>query len=277
MRLKKKNVLIALLILLMITGSACLLIIKPWKKTNSNSPETDNSVTVITMSPTLPSMVETLPPDTQTTASSESYGINTDSLKASIKLDIPYISQYPELPTGNEITALAQALAYYGYNTDKEVLAQTYLKMSDNASAGCFTEYFYGSPWSNKGLGCFTPAIINAANAFLKDNGSDLRASSMCYSSMEELLHEVSQENTVLVWTSTNYSIEKIPFRNITLEDNTKFAWPYYETCVVISGYDLSKETITFVDPTQGEVTKNLYKFKNYYEQMYYQALVIKK
>lgn len=277
MRLKKKNAFIALLILLMITGSVCLLFISPRKKINSNSTDTDNSITVITMSPTLPSMVETLSPDTQTTAVPESYGINTDSLKTSIKLDIPYISQYPELPTGNEITALAQALTYYGYNEDKEALAQNYLKMSDNASEGCFTEYFYGSPWSNKGLGCFAPAIINAANSYLKGIGSDLRASSMCYSSIEMLLNEVSQGNTVLVWTSTNYSIEKIPFRNITLEDNTKFAWPYYETCVVISGYDLSKETITFVDPTQGEVTQNLYKFKDYYEQMYYQALVIKK
>lgn len=79
---------------------------------------------------------------------------NTD-YPDSFSLDIPYISQYPQLPTGCEITALAEVLHYLGYNIDKEELARNYLDMKDIATKGCFVEYFWGSPWKSSGSGCF--------------------------------------------------------------------------------------------------------------------------
>ena len=88
---------------------------------------------------------------------------NTD-YPDSFSLDIPYISQYPQLPTGCEITALAEVLHYLGYNIDKEDLARNYLDMKDIATKGCFVEYFWGSPWKSSGSGCFAPAIANAAD-----------------------------------------------------------------------------------------------------------------
>lgn len=39
-------------------------------------------------------------------------------------LDVPLISQYPELPSGCEVTALAMALRYYGVKVDKTTLAE---------------------------------------------------------------------------------------------------------------------------------------------------------
>ncbi len=39
-------------------------------------------------------------------------------------LDVPYIKQRPELPSGCEVTALAMALAYYGEAADKLSLAR---------------------------------------------------------------------------------------------------------------------------------------------------------
>lgn len=39
-------------------------------------------------------------------------------------LDVPYIKQHPELPSGCEVTALAMALSYYGQTVDKLTLAR---------------------------------------------------------------------------------------------------------------------------------------------------------
>ena len=57
------------------------------------------------------------------------------------------MSQYPELPTGCEITSLTEVLNYLGYGIDKETLARNYLDMRDTVTQGCFVEYFWGSPW----------------------------------------------------------------------------------------------------------------------------------
>ena len=48
--------------------------------------------------------------------------VDTSSLvNKAVKLDVEYISQYPELPTGCEITSLATVLNYYGYEISKSI------------------------------------------------------------------------------------------------------------------------------------------------------------
>lgn len=42
--------------------------------------------------------------------------------------DFEWLGQYPELPTGCEITSLTSVLNYYGYDVDKEVMADDYLE-----------------------------------------------------------------------------------------------------------------------------------------------------
>ena len=45
-----------------------------------------------------------------------------------VSLDVKYVSQYPSLPNGCEITSLATVLNYYGFNVTKDELARDYLK-----------------------------------------------------------------------------------------------------------------------------------------------------
>ena len=56
-----------------------------------------------------------------------------NSYPDSYELSIPYVSQYPQLPTGCEITSLTEVLHYLGYYIDKEELARNYLAMKDNS------------------------------------------------------------------------------------------------------------------------------------------------
>lgn len=193
-----------------------------------------------------------------------------------MQLDVPFISQEPDLPTGCEITSLAEVLHFYGFNVDKEILATNYLPMRDTADAGCFIDYFLGSPWDEHGSGCFAPAIVTAANSFLKNNNSNLTAHVISYSSVHSLFEYVAAGNPVIVWTSYDYSVKDITYREVPLSDGEYFSWPSYEHCVVLSGYNLTDRTVTFADPTYGIVTHTIDEFTDYYQKFFYQAAVIK-
>lgn len=193
----------------------------------------------------------------------------------SFRLDIPYISQYPELPTGCEITSLAEVLHYLGYSIDKETLARDYLDMKDKATNGCFVEYFWGSPWNASGSGCFAPAIANAANSFFKANGALHSAYIMSYQPPEMLYAQLSKGHPVIVWTCFDYSVKEIKYNEVVLDDETVFTWPRNEHCVALAGYDINKRTVTLADPTYGIVERDMDKFEDYYKRYYYQAVVI--
>lgn len=199
---------------------------------------------------------------------------NTD-YPDSFSLDIPYISQYPQLPTGCEITALAEVLHYLGYNIDKEELARNYLDMKDTATKGCFVEYFWGSPWKSSGSGCFAPAIANAANAFFKANDSKHSAYIMSYQPPEMLYAQLANGHPVIVWTCFDYNVTEIKYNEVVLDDGTVFTWPRNEHCVALAGYDIVKRTVTLADPTYGIVERDMDKFEDYYKRYYYQAVVI--
>lgn len=200
---------------------------------------------------------------------------NTD-IPDSFQLDVPFISQYPELPTGCEITSLTEVLHFYGYDIDKETLAEKYLPRCDTPVSGCFTHYFYGSPWDENGSGCFAPAIKSAANYFLKDVSSSLNAYTISYSSINTLFAQVAAGHPVIVWTSFNYDEPEVTYSQITLENGKTFSWPNNEHCVVLSGYDLNAQTVTLADPTHGIVTRSLDDFTHYYQKYSCQAVVIK-
>ena len=162
---KRKNILTTFILLISIT--ALCLVIGIYYRDNHKQKEDDNTVVL-----NVDSTLETLSVDPEriksailehTTRAAENY-----EYPNSFSLDIPFVSQYPELPTGCEIPSLTEVLNYLGYGIDKETLARNYLDMRDTVTQGCFVEYFWGSPWKTTGSGCFAPAIANVANSFLK-------------------------------------------------------------------------------------------------------------
>lgn len=198
------------------------------------------------------------------------------TLKQNVELDVPFVNQNPELPTGCEITSLTCVLLYWGFDIDKQTLAKNYLPMSNESGEGMFIHYFFGSPWQTSGMGCFAPTIVTAANHFLNDNQSAKKAHSISYSSVNTLFSELCNGNPVIVWTSFNYDEKDVTYKDIEQPDGSHFSWPSYEHCVVLSGYDLEKNTVTLTDPTYGIVQRNLDDFTYFYQKYFYQAVVIK-
>lgn len=121
---KRKNILTTFILLISIT--ALCLVIGIYYRDNHKQKEDDNTVVL-----NVDSTLETLSVDPEriksailehTTRAAENY-----EYPNSFSLDIPFVSQYPELPTGCEITALTTVLNYLGYNVDKLTMADYYL------------------------------------------------------------------------------------------------------------------------------------------------------
>ena len=189
MRKRKKISLVVALSLLALAGVVFLYGRQLWMEAN---PKVEEATVTITVN----NEIETSSVDFSQILKNNSIITITeepDSLPESTELDVPFIDQNPQLPTGCEITSLAQVLNFYGFGVDKEYLASQYLPMKEEVAPGCFTAYVHGPPWNANGSRCFAPAIIIAANNYLKDAGSPLPAYSMCYASVNALLGQVAK------------------------------------------------------------------------------------
>lgn len=125
--------------------------------------------------------------------------------------NFPIIGQMPELPTGCEITALTMALQYYGYDADKVTMASEYLPTAGTGNyygddgrlyGNDLNQYFIGDPFTEGGIICGTGAIISAADVYLENQGSIMRAVDRSGSSPEQLYELVSRNIPVVVWVT---------------------------------------------------------------------------
>lgn len=266
----------ALLIIGIVSYKAYTAYIKPWL--SSLSSDTSKSQTV-----SVPDSQETLTTvpaaQDETPAAATQAGTVAPLTIKKKELPVKWINQYPELPTGCEITSLATVLNYMGYDVDKEYLAEYYLDKVDEPGLS-FENYFIGDPWSDGGWGCFAPCIVKAANKYLKEAGSTKKAYNLTGSTPETLLTEVQNGNPVIVWITSQLDL-KTEFEYIELNNGKLFKWPHFEHCVVLIGYDITststaKQTVTLSDPMDGIVTREYSKFVSRFKELSRRAVVIK-
>ena len=114
-------------------------------------------------------------------------------------INLTPVCQYPELPTGCEVTALAIVLQYYGFSADKCDLADNYL---DKGAVGTvdFHTTFVGDPKSEYSYGCYAPVIVKAANKYLDEQDTELKAYDITGTEFEELFSYTEKNIPVLVW-----------------------------------------------------------------------------
>lgn len=171
--------------------------------------------------------------------------------------DFEIVRQMPELPTGCEVTALTMMLDYYGCQADKTVMAEEYLPTvpaefyegTDGRIYGPDMEaYFVGDPFSS-GYICGTKAVLSAADAYLSDQGSSLRADELTGAEPEELYKCVSDGIPVLVWVTIGMQ-EREEVQGWYTEDGRWMDWSRNDHGAVLIGYD--EGTVTIADPLSG-------------------------
>lgn len=192
-------------------------------------------------------------------------------LPNSCYINVKWVSQKPELPTGCEITSLTTVLNYYGYNVSKEVMADDYL---EKGYGSCY-KMFLGNPRNEHSFGCMAQPIVNAANKYFIDVQSSKRAVNVSGSEFETILEYVSKEIPMIVWNTIDM---KEAYVSTELElDGEKYEWISPEHCVVVIGYNLEKNEVYVSDPWTGTVTRNLTVFKERYNSLNKQAVYINK
>lgn len=187
--------------------------------------------------------------------------------------DFEITEQYPELPTGCEITALTMVLNYYGYDVDKVTMALDYMpkvqaefyRSEDGRLMGPDLEnYFVGDPTEATGYICGTGAIVTAANRYLADAGSALTAIAMKDAQPEELYRLLDEGTPVVIWCTINME-DRAETDGWYREDGTYMEWSTNDHGAVLIGYD--EDTVTVADPIYSRITVSREQFEKIFAE----------
>lgn len=203
-------------------------------------------------------------------------------LEENIHLNVPYLSQLPELDRGCEVTSLAMLLNYNGYDTNKLELAERVKK--DNTPY-CVTEegtIRYGNPYdgfvgdiyniNKNGYGVYHGPISELAAQYAGEKVIDITGADFT-----DLLYLLEKGNPV--WTIVNGSFKALPEEAFEIWKTptgiVKITKRLHS--VVVTGYD--KGYIYINDPLYNRSNRkvDIKEFKEAWEQMGNQAIIILK
>ena len=190
-------------------------------------------------------------------------------VKDQIRLNVPCVMQFPELPTGCESVALTNLLLYHGFRLGKTTIADNYLSYGSNYAIS-----FVGNPHSVNGAGVYPPGIVIAANRYLAAKGSSLRAYDITGSSMEQLYSYLDQGYPVLVWSTTGMASPYVTGHQSY--GGRTYPWFSQEHCVVLKGYNRRTNTVYVSDSISGDLGRNASRFTDLYNQIGRFAAVIR-
>ena len=195
--------------------------------------------------------------------------------------DFEIMLQMPELPTGCEITAMTMVLNYYGYPADKVEMATEYLPVvSANLYYGDdgllygpdLNRFFVGDPTTTGGYICGPEAIVTAANAYLADQESSLRAVDMTGASVDELYQMVREDTPVVVWVTISM-MQRETAQGWYTEDGDYVDWSTNDHGAVLIGY--TEGTVLIADPLAGIVEYDRQAFEAVFASRGNQCVVI--
>ena len=163
------------------------------------------------------------------------------------------IMQEPELPTGCEVTALAEVLNYLGFDIDKVELCDNFMPVDYEGAVNMYYAYI-GDPKSNNGFGCYAPVIVKTAYEYFESVDSPCYAVDITGTDFKALLFQLTQDRPVIVWTTMDQR-ETYPNYKWTAGNGEDMVFNDYQHCVAIYGYDLNAGVIYTADPLVGNTT----------------------
>lgn len=196
------------------------------------------------------------------------------NLPAKKQLEFETVFQRPELPTGCEVTALAQTLNYFDFDIDKVELCEKFLELDFDAFYSMDNAYV-GDPYSEYGYGCNAPVITNTADDYFGYLGSDWRAHNMTGSDFDDLLYQIAEGRPVIIWVTLDLMDTNEPIFQYTSKSGDDMYFTNLQHCVTIYGYDKEEKIIYTADPLKGNVQYGMEQFRKIYEAMGKQAVVL--
>lgn len=191
-------------------------------------------------------------------------------------IDTAQIMQNPELPNGCEITALASALIACGYPVDKLQLADNYLPQSQSYWGADPEKVYMGNPRHSsanpgghtQGWYCYEGPILEAANRYLAEQGSLMRARAEKLE-RETIFKKLTDGIPVVSWVTIDMASPRHSSNSAWNDENGQWFVPYVNVhCVLVIGYNLPLNEVAIMDPMTGFRTENMDTFFSVYEQM---------
>ncbi len=224
--------------------------------------------------------LESQDPVQESSSPSDEPSSNNEAPPVSRTLDVKSIYQFPELPTGCEITALTMALRYAGYPVSKTTMAKEYLPKSSNWYYVGTKKYgpdsrtvFSGDPFSDGGCVCFAPVIVTAANDYLAATGGAHHAVDLTGSEPKQLYDLVLQGTPVVVFVTIEM-VDRTTSGGWYIAGTEEYLeWSSVDHCAVLVGVD--EERVILNDPITGRVTYSKARFESVYKQRGKQAVIL--
>ncbi len=186
-------------------------------------------------------------------------------------IELGWIDQNPELPSGCESVSLTMVLNYYGFDLKKTDISDRYMIYGDN-----FVTSFEGNPYSKQGGAVFAPGLATVANIILSERESTLKAEDVSGTDFETLITEyIYHYVPVVIYTTTDYG--KVSYYDAVRTYNGR---EYHAVrrghCVVLAGYDETDNSVILYDPISGVIKVDKEKVKSIYDDFYQMAVVVK-
>lgn len=192
---------------------------------------------------------------------SSEYLSNTES----VILNVPYISQYPDLPLGCEATSLAQLLQFKGINVSKTTIAKEMKKSPNkNPSLG-----FVGSPYKNEpGIfqAIYPEALVSTAKKY-RSNSEDITGASV-----KTIEKELRNGNPSVIWMSSNLVTPQMGY----WYENTKDQIWVNKNLHVMTVTGVDDDNFYITDPAKGKYSVSKTKFESIYNKIGKKALVVR-
>ena len=199
----------------------------------------------------------------------------SQKMPESALLKLEHISQFPALPSGDEITSLAMVLRYLKYNVNAPDLCDLYL---DKGPVG-FTDFYkanVGNPRDTyNSYGCLAPVIVNSAKKFISANGGTHKAYDYSGYTADELYRQVSVGTPVIVWLCDDFDSTPSISRIWVVDGKTLYLKSNM-ACMVLIGYDYTKGTVTLANPAGNTFTLEMSAFEKGYADMGSYAVLVK-
>lgn len=159
-------------------------------------------------------------------------------------LDVPFLSQLPDFPTGCESVSAVMALQYLGVDITPGEFVDRFLPLgdaphpdADGVLVGCDpAEAFPGDPRSQSGWGCFAPVILSALEQAAEGR---FEAKDLTGDSLETLCTQyLAAGSPVLVWVTIGMAPASEGDTWLLEGSGEPFTWTEPLHCAVLVGWD---------------------------------------
>lgn len=168
-------------------------------------------------------------------------------------IDVPYINQAEQWPTGCESVSAVMMLHHLGLDisVDDFIALLPKAPLETGADGKLHgpdpAKHFIGTPYDGESYGCYAPVIADTMNRVFETRGAAFRASDVSGLPMEELRTRWLDQGMPVVFWATIDLLPSRPTTHWILPDGREFVWACNEHCLLLVGYD--DEHWIFNDP----------------------------